>query len=170
MRAEYVFTWEVGKLFNLFEYFMGARLYFVIESIVVMTLLVTVMVMFGKMVQGKEKPRFWSSPQPASKIYALAASGIWATGASLVIQSSKLWVIIGICLVVGALMLAFHTDLMLMGVWYLASTGRPMLGLGRAASMNKHKQHLESAKNRGKLCLEKAKHPASIWTDKPIKL
>jgi hypothetical protein len=157
-------------MFNLFEYFIGTRIYFIFESVIVLSLLVLAMVTFGKRVQGKEKPRFWSSPQPASKIYALAASGIWVTGASLVVQSAKLLIIVGICLVVASLLLAFHTDLMLMGVWYLSSTGRPMLGLGRMASMNKHKRHLESAKNRGKICLEKAKHPASIWTDKPIKL
>ncbi len=158
---------EIG---GLFEYFLGARYYFLVESLIIVGLLVFVLLKFGKLVQGSDKPVLWSSPQPASRYYSGAAIGLWLSGMSLAFQSSKLWVIIGICLVIAGIQLAFHVNLMLMGIWYLSEMGKPMLGLGKLSARNKHRVHLDRAKNRGKICLEKAKNPAFLWVDKPIKL
>lgn len=157
---------EIG---GMFQYFLGVRYYFAIESLVILSLLVMVMLKFGRRVQGSDKPVLWSSPLPASRYYSGGAIALWLAGMSLAFQSSKIWVIIGICIVVAAIQLAFHVNLMLMGIWYLGEMGKPMLGLGKLESRNKHKIHLQRAKNRGRECLEKAKNPGFLWVDKPIK-
>ncbi len=162
-----VSVFEIG---GMFQYFLGVRYYFLFESLAILGLLVYVMLKFGRAVQGSDKPVLWSSPQPASRYYSGAAIVLWLAGMSLAFQASKIWVIIGICMVIAGIQLAFHVNLMLMGIWYIAETGKPMLGLGNLAARNKHRVYLDKAKNRGKQCLLKAKNPGFLWVDKPIKL
>jgi len=149
-------------MFNIFEYFLGVRIYFLAETLIILGLLLLCMVRFGAAVQGKDKALSWASPIRASKIYAISALAMWLMGAVMVPQTSRVVIIFGICLIIAGIQLAFHTNLVLMGVWYLTRTRRPMLGLGSLSSRNKHKVYLKNAKERGKKALEKAKNPWPI--------
>jgi hypothetical protein len=156
-------------MFDMYEYFLSIRFYFLVETLIIQMLLIFCMIKFGEKVQGKDKVISRSSPKPASRIYAVSSLVLWLAGAAMLPQTSRLVLIIGICLIIGGLQLAFHTNLVLMGVWYLSSTGRPMLGLGKQSSRNRHKVHLQKAKERGKKALEKAKNPWPILKVEEIK-
>jgi hypothetical protein len=157
-------------MIDLYEYFINIRYYFVLESLVFLSLLVITMIKFGKNLQGKDRVESWSSPEPASKIYGVSAFLLWGAGAGLVLTPEKFLVIIGICLVIAALQLAFHVDLITMAAWWHSKTGKTMMGLGSKAGKNKHKQYLQNAKQRGKLCLDQAKNRGYIWRDKILDL
>lgn len=146
-------------MLDFYGYFLGVRYYFLAESLIILGLLLLCMVRFGAEVQGRDKVNSLASPKPASRLYAAASLLLWIVGAALIPQSSRLLIVIGICLIIGGIQLAFHTNLVLMGVWYLSRTGRPMLGLGKLSSRNRHKIYLQNAKERGKKALEKAKNP-----------
>ena len=149
-------------MFDIYAYFMSIRLYFLVETFIIQGLLIFCMIRFGHEVQGKDKVLSLSSPKPASKIYAISSMILWLLGAALIPQTSRVLLVIGICLIIAGIQLAFHTNLVLMGVWYLSRTGRPMLGLGKLSSRNRHKIYLKKAKERGKRALEKSKHPWPI--------
>jgi hypothetical protein len=157
-------------MIDLYQYFISIRYYFVLESLVFLSLLVFTMIKFGKNLQGKDPVESWASPQPASKLYGFSAFLLWGTGAGMVLNSEKFLVIIGICLIVAALQLAFHVDLITMAAWWHSKTGKTMMGLGTKADKTKHKQYLLHAKQRGRLCLEKAKTRGYIWRDRIIEL
>jgi hypothetical protein len=156
-------------MFELYEYFLTIRIYFLLESLVFLAFLVACMIRFGKFIQGDEKPLYLSSPQPASRLYSVTAFLLWLAGAVMATQTGKILVIAGICLMIAALQLGFHVNLMLMGVWYLSRTGRPMLGLGGLKSREKHKVYLEHAKERGRLSLERAKGHGPIWREQVMR-
>jgi hypothetical protein len=128
------------------------------------------MIRFGREVQGKDQVLSWSSPKPASRVYAVASIILWLAGSALIPQTSRVLMVAGICLIIAAIQLAFHTNLVLMGIWYLSRTGRPMLGLGKLSSRNRHKMYLKNAKERGKKALEKSKHPWPIIKVEDLKL
>jgi hypothetical protein len=72
--------------------------------------------------------------------------------------------------VIAGLQLALHVDLLMMAVWYFSKTGRTMLGLGILTAKGQHKKHLEKAKQRGRLSLQKAKNHGAIWRDNVIRM
>lgn len=156
-------------MLEIYDYFLGIRFFYIVESLFFITLLIAGMIKFGEIIQGDEKPKAWSSPAPASKIYGAASFLLWACGASFLAQSTKILIIIGLCLTLAGLQLAFHVDLMMMGVWYLSKTGNPMLGLGGLASKEKHKFYLDRAKQRGKLHLAHAKNHGPIWREQVLR-
>jgi hypothetical protein len=157
------------NMFDIYAYFLNVRWYFLAETFVIQGLLVLAMIRFGREVQGTDKVLSWSSPKPASRIYGASSMVMWLIGSMLVPQTSRLLIIIGICLIIAGIQLAFHSNLVLMGVWYLTRTGRPMLGLGKLSSRNRHKMYLKNAKERGKKALEKSKHPWPIIKVENIK-
>jgi hypothetical protein len=159
----------VNSMFDVYTYFLSVRWYFLAETFVTQGLLVLCMIRFGREVQGKDKVLSWSSPKPASRIYAVSSMVLWLIGSALVPQTSRVLIIVGICLIIAGIQLAFHTNLVLMGVWYLTRTGRPMLGLGKLSSRNRHKMYLKNAKERGKKALEKSKHPWPVVRVENIK-
>ncbi len=152
----------VKNVFDVFTYFLSVRWYFLVETFIIQGLLVLCMIRFGQEVQGKDKALSWSSPKRASRVYAASSMALWLIGSTLIPQDSRVLIIAGICLIIAAIQLGFHTNLILMGVWYLTRTGRPMLGLGKLSSRNRHKIYLKHAKERGKKALEKSKHPWPI--------
>jgi hypothetical protein len=154
---------------EFYDYFLGVRYFYIVESLFFLTLLIACMVKFGKLIQGDDKPKTWSSPAPASKMYSAASFLLWACGASFLTQPTKILIIIGLCLSIAGIQLAFHVDLMMMGIWYLSKTGRTVLGLGSLASKDKHKFYLERAKQRGKLSLAHAKNHGPIWREQVLR-